>query len=119
MDNVTFKNVVDAVAQITGIPYGSVMSPAWKRESVRARHLAMYIMKEYLAGANPLAISTFFSCEAASVGYGVRMIRKHLRMDTDLRGQELNIKSLLKLQERIKCRPRKVNSTPVTKALKR
>ncbi len=119
MHDVTFNNVIDAVAQVMKVPRELVMDPAWNRDCIRARHLAMYIMKQYLPGAGSLAIGVFFSVDPNTVTYGVHRVKLHLIKDEIMQQHEITISQVLKLQGKKKCRPHKVNNTPVTKALKR
>ncbi len=87
--------ILDAVAQGTGIDREAMIAPCHRRSEVRARHLVMCLIRELCPGVSLAAIGEVLARDPATVLYGCRRAEALRRRDRAFRETHLRIRRAL------------------------
>lgn len=83
-----FLNLLNAVAKVFQITREELISSVRKKEFALARHVAMYILKEY-KGLGIMKIAELFEKDHSSVVYAITRISKQVESDESMRKKVL------------------------------
>lgn len=83
-----FLNLLNAVAKVFQITREELISSVRKKEFALARHVAMYILKEY-KGLGIMKIAELFEKDHSSVVYAITRINKQVESDESMKNKVL------------------------------
>ena len=87
--------ILDAVTRGTGIDREALIAPGQRQTEVRARHLAMCLIRELCPGVSLAAIGKTLDRDPATVFYGCRRAEALRRRDRGFRETYLRIRNAL------------------------
>jgi len=82
---ITTQNILETVAEFYNIPIKDILSPSRKKEVVRPRQVAMYLMREKLNTSYPAIARKIGGKDHTTVIYACDKIKKKLERDENIK----------------------------------